>query len=661
MLKYQAFVFLPVILLPIFMTLIFHPSIFIKRLIKLIIIISIIYIIAALPILILVELKFWALLIIVLPVIFRVLEILIKKLDIVSFFSNIKNETILNMLLGSIGALVVILATADLNKWIGINSNLGTWTGIWLSIIIFLLLSTDILRELDDKRFAYGPIFGIISLIVGPILKNEVGIVTYIFSWLIYILPYIFIPFLRKKVLFERLIFIFAPATTFVLLGRGGIHFEWDYRYPSILVLFFTHALLIAIYYFIERYKGLTLIKHFCFPVFLTILSTILFFFCSRYAEMNKLLSLTASITLFEGLIVNVGRLVSSIKYNFEEFQRQFSIDDIKNILIYLFGKIIGETVFNVVFGKGYNKVKRAECVLGTCICVLLPVISVLIINTGAFLKPFIQGMSQFDSSLCALFVFFMITSSITILDDIADLVNLSMEANGLNMDTAIKKGSSISVHYLFLILYYLALNLMNISKINIFIILAAILWMSIASLSLHGALCRDLTQPNYNNLQTVRHFLSVMLFGLTYLIMIYLAATNSVNDLTSKTFEGLFIKICYMIAVSAVLSKLVGFDTGIASIKIRKKYIRDALLFPFVLIGSAISFGFIQAFVQITNGDMSKFLIVKNFIIIFMCMDFSKTLIIAVLPATNYLQETLSDYLSYKSKRVVQNTTVSK
>ncbi|QUH19269.1 hypothetical protein [Alkaliphilus sp. B6464] len=650
MLKYQGYVFLPAILLPIFIMIMYHPDKYIKRVFEILTIATVIYITVGAPVLILIELKYWALLFIVLPVIFRVLEILINKFEIHKYFENIKPETITNLLYGSIGALVIIFSFQELNTWIGSSC---TWWGLWCALFVSVLVSTDALEKLAEKQYAYGIMFGLISFLLSPIFKNEIGIITYIVSWSIYIIPYLCIPFFRKKKHMEYIVLLFSLATFAVLLGKGGIRPEWDSKYGAIFVLVVTGILFFVIQYQIEKSKFMPIVKHYMLPAVYTGFATTFIFFTNRYIQLKSFLLLTASTTVMISLIISICRVFAPIIYNSKDNKKRININDIKGIFNFLFGTVIGEIVFNILFGNSYEKLKKIEIFLGSGISFIIPFLSVVIVNNGVDIQKIAKEMLELKSSLLILFVFYMLIFSFTMLEEITDLLNPEIRTKGLKEETALKKASSLSVSYLFLVIYYLVLNVPLISKISPYVLLGAVIWMSFASLSSNNVLYLDLTQPNYNNFRNTRHYVSVLLYGVSFIIIIYLISTNQIMILSNSVYDKLINQVSYMVGISAFLCKLVGFDTGIASHKMKKKQLRSIFIFFIpAFISNAFVFGVLQAYVTITHGNFNLLTTIKNGVILLFTLDFARTIIFLVLPATNDLNESTIEYITYKSKR---------
>lgn len=645
MLKYQSFIFLPIIFLPIFLALLFHKSLFIAKVSKVLLLISLVLLIIAFPIIMLIELKFWILLLIIIPLIFRILEIVIKKLDIAKYFANISADALFRILLASTGALVMIV----------ISSDYDIWSGLWIALVIFIFVGTkinDTLKQLDKNGLIYGAVFGVLSFVFAPALRNEIGLITYLFAWTLYLIPYIFIPFLRKNKYTEAVIFILIPITTVILLKNGGIPFVWKEIFSSLFIILLLNSILFAIYFLLDRKKLPKVIQHYTLPIISNILIIVLILTGSMYSELVSLIKVPTDIFILESIILNAGRVLSSITLSGKNHRAIFYSNYITDIFQFLFGKIIGQWTFNLLIGKQHNQLKKVDILLGTVFSFSLLMFSYFLINSKDLGKLINEGF-QLNSFSKMIIIYFMTNSSLIILNDLSELVNPQSRLKGLDNDSANKICSSITVNYFFLVAYYILLNLPFIEQINIYIKTFVLIWMLFASYSLYKGLYNDLSKPNYNNLKISRHFISVLLYGFSTFIMIYIASTNAFQKFSYELLANLFNKSYYIVAVSIVLSKLVGFDTGISSELLRKKHLKYAIIDFVTITFSFIPMIFFQFIFYTLFSDIALATQITNFLIYMIMLDFCKSFTIWVLPSTNELNESVKDFLTFKSLRI--------
>ncbi|MCC5909412.1 MAG: hypothetical protein JJT76_03115 [Clostridiaceae bacterium] len=649
MIKYQIFVFLSIIVFPIFIMLLYHSNIYIRSLFKFLAIISLLFFSITYPLLLLIELKYYTILLIALPIAFRIIEIMMKKSQIIKYFYNVKDDTIIQLLYTSIVSLIIII----------ISNDISIWGGLWTSLILFIFVGTNItdkIKEVDSSGLSYGIIFGIVSFVFFLPSNHLNAMTTYLFSWMIYFIPYCSLSHLKKNKHFERLVCLLTPTTAYILLKYGGISYVWKDLFSTLFIIILVNIIIITTQYLADKHLKISSIKHYSVPLLWLMLIIILLSLSNKYEELNNIIETSIIFLSIECTIILFGRIISPIIYITAEDKKKH-IDDIEYAYRIIFGKFIGQSIFNIMLGKYYNGVKKGGAILGTISIFLALITSGIIVsynNTGELLASILK-IKEFYK---VLIIFFMASSSFNIINDIADLINFHSYTKGIGNEMANKKGASLAVNYLFVGVYYILLNLPSLNEINIYIKIIILIWMVLASISLSLGLSYDLVKPDYNRLKTVRHFVSVILYQFTLFIGLYIVLTtpyqelNPFNPLFNNSVKTLITRTYYLVLLSTVLSKLVGFDTSISSAKQKKKHFKNSLLLCAYLGFYPIAYIINISILNYLFPNTLVSFFIANFLYIHVWLELYKSIVIAIMPATNDSNESLKDYFTYKKMR---------
>lgn len=647
-LAWQKVIFLALVLLPILATLLFHPSVYIKNLSKISIIISLICVIFISPIIILIDLGYWSLLLIILPIIFRGIGVTISKLNIRNIHKIFKSESIVQLLIAAISSLVLILITIDFNMW----------TGLWISLAVIIFSGTLIMPKIDNYKLLYGVIFGALSFIMSLILKDEKGLVTYFISWAICTIPFYCIPIIRKFIKYEIIPFVLIPIITILLLKNGGISFVWSKFYAATFLIFIIHLIIICIYYIVEKFKIHELnywIKQYYLPLTLIIMEFILIYYKNKFTDFNNIVAIPLIILNIETLIISLGRFFCPIIYKFENLHTFIKIKDIHNIFELSFGKKISNLLHTLIIGNYYDKLNTKQICAGTTISIITPICGAWLVSENININAFISDLFNLTPTFNILAILFMTVCGFTVLDSILKIIYHQKYCTGLQQDEASKLSSTLSVNYLYWVIYYLYFFLPNIEKINIYVKLITILWLFTISFTAHIYLSTDLVNSKYNNLKNTRQYISVFLYCNSFFIAIYSGLTDSLQLLMPDSIINIFNRYYYILLICTFLCKTIGFDTAIASKKMRNKHIRDCILQFFLFLFSGISYIIIGAIIMNLSNNITLTRFIINFMFLSLMLEFVKSLVIAILPSKNNIEESLTDYIILKRARIKQ------
>lgn len=653
-LMWQKISFLVVLLVPILATLIFHPNKKMKKISKVTIIISLVCIIFISPIIILINLRYWLLLVILLPIIFRGLGIAISKLDIPNISSKLNKDSIIQLLIVALGAFVLIILTIDYDMW----------SGLWLTLGIIIFSGTIIMPEIDKSRLLYGILFGALSFIITPILRDENGLVTYFISWMICALPFYYIPLVKRFIKYEVIPYVLIPIISIILMKNGGVPFIWNKFYSAAFLIIIIHIILGCVYYIFEKLnkdKFNDLIKQYYFPVILFIIEFILIYYKNKFKNFEQIITIPLMVLSIETLIISLGRFSCPIIYKLQNKHNITKVNDIYDIFVLIFGEKIGEFLHEIIIGDYYDKLKAIKIGIGTIVLFVTPVCGVLFVSENITFNIIISGLISNRTVFNKLAILFMTISGMAILDSIIKLSYHNKFSSGLEQKDASSLSSIISVNYIFLLIYYLYIFLPNIEKINIYVILIMILWLLVVSLAICGSLSTDLVKSRYNNLKQTRHYASTFLYGNTVLITTYSVFTDSLQLLETDQVINIYSKYCYFIVICTFLCKLIGFDTAIASKKMRSKHIKDSIKLVLLLIFSGIPLIFFGAIIFRVFNSITVARFIINLMYLSFMLELTKAIIISFMPSENNIEESLIEYMTFKRIKSESNKDKSK
>ncbi|MBW6411325.1 hypothetical protein [Clostridium weizhouense] len=634
-------IFLVMLLSPILALLIFHPNKIIKKTSKFSIIISLICVTFISPIIILINLKYWALLIILLPIIFRGLGVVLNKIPIPDVAFKLNKDVIIQLLIVSVGILALILLTIDYDMW----------SGLWLSLAILIFSGTIIMPQIDKFKLLYGVVFGALSFFMTPILKNNNGLATYFISWLICVVPFYYVPIVKRFIKYEVIPFIALSITSVILMKNGGISFIWNKFFSALFLMIVIHIMIACINYILENIKKSTVafpIKQYYLPIILIIIEFILIYYKNEFSNFNYIISIPIMILSLEILIIYLGRIMIPLMYKLQNKHTFIKVNDIYDIFTLIFGKKIGQFLYKIIVGEYYNKLTFHEICIGTTISIITPLCSALLVYRNITINDFISGVFSLIPIYNTLAITFMIICGITVLDSIIKLFNNNRYSVGLKENDAINLSSTISVNYFFLFIYYLYIFLPSIDKINIYIKLFILIWLFAVSLSICISLSIDLSKPKYNTLKHTRHYASIFLYGNSIFIIIYSTLTDSLQISTSNSLINIFMKYYYIIIVCTFLCKLVGFDTSIASKKMRTKHIKDCVILTFLLGFSGIPLLIFGGIVLKISHSITLAKFITNLMYLSFMIEFTKSFIIAIMPSKNNIDQSLTKYIRF-------------
>lgn len=644
----QLSLILPNLLLPFFIMLLKHPLKSVSKISRFFSCLSIVVIVASIPMFILIKLKYWTFLLLLIPILFRAMEVVINKIQL-SDYIKLSDKKLNSLLFTSMVCIFIIFLLANYNY---------TSYGLWISFILIISRITDF-YTIRKYNLLVGLLFGPILTVMPP-FKSANTFTTYaviwgIFSLLSYVLSIIrFNKFL--KTIEENSVVLIVPIALLIILS-GGIPIMLPLLWGSMLTLFYIFTLIIPDY-IIQKRRLPLLIKHYSIVIITICLFTSLSFL-NRITELSSVINQIIILLSPLFLLIILGRLLSPILQNVKT--RQFiTMDEIFESLVLILGNAMGKYIFRVVYGKDYKLIKCKHAIfILACISVGLFSISfhvlnldpLSIINNSTIYNPVIILAISFNSIICAL----------TFFTGVSELFNRDSYSKGLPKDMSFKISCNIVNNYFMIIISLLLINYDTIKNIGIIglLIIGYMFFTNMFNISL--TLHFDLQIKNYNDLRKTRYMVSIMLQAIGIFVLIFyvlyfweIQINNKSIHLSSITY------IFYYIFVSGLVAKLIGYDTYWASKKMMKqsRYILFIAILPFIIAAIDKSMSAFVYYLSIKLFSSLLLIIFNDKIITLKIIYFSllsyfwlifSAIATLIIPSTNELNDSLFDsYVKY-------------
>ncbi|MEW9701938.1 hypothetical protein [Paenibacillus sp. SI8] len=606
---------LPSLLLPFFILLWEHPFKIIRFFAKLFLIVALLVIIAVIPVYVFVQLKFWVLLVGVIPLMFRFLTVVLERLH---FFSFTDKKLIENLMFASIGASSVI--------FIGASSNTLQNTA-FLAVIIFLLYLTD--SKIVEKYPHIGTLFGPIALAF-PVFQNFNVNFTIVFVWavLAVILEATLKLFrIEKTTRMQKVFLLLIAITAEIISTMGGVPLNWIDITLKGLTLFSITFIVFSCYILFDNLKN-NYVRHYGSGVVaLAVMATILILFF-KYEGMRTFLQPLIFIFILQCLTTTFCRFIAPFNRSMSK-SFVFQLDNVKEILELGFGKRLGHLMFMSLFGKNYDDIKVRYALL----FLFLPVGIIALISLGFFSQSHFFDIVQVKSSVVAFITLQSMLAAVTFVTEMSQLSDKERMSDGLSSSEALRSSTLLVIEYFFMLIPMLLFHFDIFRNLGTGGIIFVVMYFLLLFINTNMFLYFDLKEKQYNNLNRVRLKTSMFmqLFGHSVLLIFFLGYYSQTYGLQfydkfapsifTLTFWGIF------------MGKLIGYDTDIAS---KRFYKKNALMFVSLLLIFKSCFYIFPFVLHFIIKDVSKLTGVVVFFALCNVSFLARGLAVLLIPPSN-------------------------
>ncbi|MEI2283695.1 hypothetical protein [Paenibacillus polysaccharolyticus] len=607
--------------LPVLLLIYNHSNRFIKWGARVSLISLIFYLFAVVPFVILAELKFWPLLLLVIPIIFRIVSLILDKLG---FFSSKSTVIARNLLYASMSALSVIFVGASydtLEKF------------FFLIVILIVLFLSDF--QIIEKRKYNGAIYGPIVAAV-PSYDNINVFITLLAVWLVMTLTVdlvLKIIKMEKSKQADRLALLVYVPICLIINENGGIQLSGAFVILKVLACIVIVCLLMGSSFLINKKVKNVYIRQFS-PVFISSgFLCFLLIMINQYVGVREFFS--SSIMLIATFCIFVGlcRLILSLDKLIEGKSFPFKMDNINDMMIVIFGKNLGQALFNNLFGPSDNNVHIGVS-LGLFFLYVFVGGSLLL--QSSFSVEF-KGLFYNDESLLLFITANSMVAALILISEIVRASAKSLRECGMNREDAFHSSTLISLEYFFIFVPLLFFSMRDFENINISFIVLGSLFLFLFYANINLVLYFDFKKPQYNQFRKVR-LVSSALFQLVSLsvapLLFFLDYKNQglffINQYNASVFLISFLAM--------FIAKLLGYDTEFGSKKAYKRScVKLALILPSCLVASYFPF-MIYLLVQ----DATKATYIAVLFLIFLISMLGQELAMVSLPWSNVANQSI-------------------
>lgn len=593
---------IPTLLLPVFILLNKHPVKGIRVLSVILLFLDILIIIGFVPIYVLIELKFWVLLYLIIPLIFRLLSFLTDKMDITN---DNRKVIIKNLLFSSFASSTLIILFASFNY-------LEEGTPLVVGLFIFLLTFT---KQISKYPLVSAVVAGIVPMLFPGFDKLNSYFTIYIVWIIVQFLCHLTLKITKKKRTMDIekvLITVIIIVSSTLLLTDTNVYGWADISLYGIFLISFL-TFIYGIPYTLESFKMNRTIKHYS-PIFVAVsVSSFLVYFGLKYTGLLNFLRPIYSYIFLIVIAISLPRCLSPLDKKASS-SSPFKLDNIYSVFILWFGKKIGIFIFSNLFGKHYKEINQ-----------IINLIMISLIFIFTFLIPSeissIYKDELFDTTiLITVITINSIIATMTFFNELIHLIELKSKSQGLSKEKSLKISTSLALQYVFMIL---PLVILSFSLLSSYIsIITIIIFIILFFLNINISLFIDLISKENNNFKRVRYNLSQFLQLCPLLLCLLLILLHNLND-------HLLFWLMIFTFLSTILAKLVGYDLEIGS----KKHYKLSLKTFLVSLLSLLYFQFP------ISSLFEELITIKNFIIfvkLLILLTFSQSLAIILIVPTN-------------------------
>lgn len=541
-----------------------------------------------------------------------------------------------DLLIASSGAIVIIY----------LSSNIGYINrGIWLSLILFFLIIRDFRRYIIENNTS-GIIFGIISVIISIYFSSINEIIIFISSCLIvyllnYIISKLFSDF-RENDSVSSAIILLIPIIFLLTLNLNMNFFEVTKYVGMILVLIASCFVIVISTFLVKKFISFNFIKHFYLPLITFLLFLITNYISNNNRDLQEVLKPSMLFLMWISFVTFFSRLLSIMISSKQT-------NSIKNYFKFFFGKKTGDIIFKILFGNYYRGINFLQLTILMFIILLIIFLNYYLTGEVNISCLNINFFNNYRFAIILALPFW----AMRIFTEVIELFSLKY-MKGLKGKEAREKSITLGVRYLWLIigLLIIKLNISLIKKINIIYVIVFIIWITLVFYSISKSLFIDFKTEKFNKFKITRNAIAVFLYGVNFFSFILFLFNNKFI---------LFVIIIPFLCI--LISKLVGYDTEISSLKLKNKS-KDSLRKFALVILLIICINGLNIFLLPNTNNLYISLIricflLSKWILILVIYEVVRLLPIIILPFTNNIDGDIKDFLTFKRLRFLSETKI--
>ncbi|MDQ0724912.1 hypothetical protein QF049_006173 [Paenibacillus sp. W4I10] len=602
------------ICLPIFLLMYNHPIRIIRWGTRGAILAVIFYLIAVVPFVILSQLKFWSILLIVIPIIFRIISLILTK---IGFFSSGNEKMIENLLYACVSALSII--------FVGASSN--TLEKLFFLIIILLVLFLSDFQIIEKYKYM-GALFGPIIAAI-PSYDNFNVFFTVLAIWLVMTITLDFslkiLKIVKSKRIEKSTLIIFLTVSL-IIANNGGLKLDWTQEFLRGLAFLVIMSLLLGSSFLINKKMKSEYLKHFL-PVVIS--NSLLAFLVLMIEQFNGIKIFFSPFLIFIigfCVFISLNRLISPLDKLTNSTSFAFNMNNISEMMNLVFGKKLGQALFNNIFGTDFRKIKTSV----TLSFLLIYIIAILIaLQLGYPTMKYAVIFHNEDIWLAVVTA----NSTFTALVVISEIIRISNSAslqNGLTKEEALHSSTVITLEYFVTfvpLLFILTKGFENVSSIILISVFLLVFYMNINMMLYH-----DLQRSQYNHFRKTRLVMAVFFQILSF------ASAPVVFFIEYKDQGMPFINqynwvIFLWSLLTMFLAKLLGFDTELGS---KRAYKQSWVKLIFLFISLNIVARFLPLIVYLIVHDESMAIYIAVLILLMSISIFGQEWAMVLLPWSN-------------------------
>ena len=628
--------------LPILLLIYSHPNGFIKWGARILLFGLIFYLLAIVPFVVLTELKYWSLLLVAIPVIFRIISLILDK---VGFFGAKNEKNVQNLLYASVSALSVI--------FVGASSN--TLEKLFFLIIILLVLFISDFQIVEKYKYL-GALFGPIIAVI-PSYENFNVFFTVVAIWLVMTISLdllLKVCKIKKTKHIEKTTLIVFITISLIVANNGGIELNWIDSFLMILTFVVIVCLLLGGSFLTNRKIRNEYLKQFLPVLISSIFLGFLLILVNKDDGVREFFSSFLLLIVILCVVISLSRLISPLDKLTDSKSFPFNMNNINEMLEVVLGKKLGKAVFNNLFGLNYQAIHIG---ISMVFFVFYVLVGGYVIQSIFFSGKLVNLLLK-DQALLPLVIANSLFAALILISELIRVSSNNFKENGMSSKDALHSSTVISLEYFFIFIPFLFIGVKDFENLNTSFILMGCLFLSLFYVNINLFLYLDLRKPQFNNFKKIRLVLSGLLQGVAIAaapILFFLEYKNDglyfVNQYNATAFLLGFI---FMYP-----AKLLGYDSEFGS---KRAYKRSWLKLVFLIL-SLNALGYKLPFVMyLFIQDESRAVYFAVIMLIMLISMLGRELAMVVLPWSNVSEKSITyEWRAMLKKIKVENEEINK
>ncbi|MNW41213.1 hypothetical protein D3C74_183450 [compost metagenome] len=610
--------------LPVLFLIFNHPNRYIRWITRSILIGTIFYLIAVVPFVVLTELKYWALLLAVIPIIFRIISLVLDK---IGFFSSKSSKIVENLLYASVAALSII--------FVGASSN--TLEKLFFLIVILLVLYISDFQILEKYKYM-GTLFGPLIAVI-PTYDNFNVFFTVVAIWLVMTITLDLILKLlniKKSKHIERSTLIVFITVSIIIANNGGIQLEWTLTFLKFLTFLVCVCFLMGSSFIINEKVKNVYVRQFSPVIISSSFLVFLHIMVSRYNGVKYFFNSFLTLIIFFCLFISLNRLISPLAKLSDTNSFPLKMSSINETMNLIFGKKLGQAFFNNLFGVDFRKIHFG---ISLFLFALYLIAGVSIVQIG-FPDLNIGTIFQDEDTILAFVTANSMIAALVVIGEIMRISSNSHSKNGLSKEDALHSSTIITLEYFFTFVPLLAINIKDIYQ---FLIIIGVFLLAFYA-NINMTLYLDFQQAQFNNFKKIRLVLTVFFYlvSIACAPLIFFLEYDNQGFLFFSQYNSIIFALSFF---SMFLAKLLGYDTEFGS---RRAYKWSWFKLIFLFISISLMARILPLIMYLIVQDENQAIYISVLCIIILIAMFGQEWAMVLLPWSNHSKKTIiHDWMS--------------